>query len=84
MAERTGTNKYTDAAYGPSNYVLNAYTSDSDCSQDSSDNEVLPLTGLETIKARSTVSIWAAVRLAISVRHGPTRTVAELGIADGL
>jgi Flp pilus assembly protein TadG len=44
VSERTGSNKHTDVAAGPGNYVMNVYTSNGNCSQYSSDNEVVPLT----------------------------------------
>jgi Flp pilus assembly protein TadG len=43
VAERTGTNKSTDVVAGPGNYVMHTYTSDGDCSQDSADNTVVPM-----------------------------------------
>ena len=45
VAERTGAQKHSDAAATSiGSFVQRAYTSDGDCSQDSSDNTVVPMT----------------------------------------
>lgn len=48
VAERTGTNKYTDVAPGSGNYVLNSYTSNGTCAQSQTSDELLPMTNDKT------------------------------------
>lgn len=43
VAERTGTNKYTDAAPGIGSYILNVYTTNASCSQYSTDDAVVAM-----------------------------------------
>jgi hypothetical protein len=44
VAERAGVENYSDAAAGPGQYIMNAYTKSGKCSQNSSNSEVTPMT----------------------------------------
>ena len=44
VAERTGTNKYTDVGPGAGNFVMANYTTNAVCEQDKTTDEVLPMT----------------------------------------
>lgn len=48
VVERTGINKYTDAAPGSGNYVMTLYTDNGQCGSMTPDDEVLPLTSDKT------------------------------------
>jgi Flp pilus assembly protein TadG len=49
VAERTGSHKHTDDAAVAGDYLMNAYTRNGNCSQSSSDNEVVPMTSNKTV-----------------------------------